>query len=276
MKCPTLLVATANVFGFRLTDYDPAPLLQALYGLARPTDDAVVFCLQEAWNTRKQRTCFEHELPGYMLYDDVLDATFCGFNLMAIRHQGPAPSMTICKLPQHLHPRTALIASCSLADTAAPPLRIAGTHLMGGKYDSEEWFAHCDARTEQLAAIAAYQPTIIMGDFNADSQYDDLREVPYWKERLPLGEKAGLTLKDLRERYLMGGHKLLQQQGYRSLFDRSTMTTTTPFNVVADWIYLNTRLLQPYQVKSIETGIVPAREQGLSDHDFLWARLTLC
>ncbi len=255
-----LLICTANAYSFKQPAADQ--LVKTIAALRQPDDDVIIFGFQET-SASHQAQHFSKHLPQFSLFHD---GSGCSNTIAILAKQHPTVHSTILKLPQQ-HTATP-DRFALLLDLPDWGISIATTHLTGGKYDDQHWMHFTDGRIQQLATILQHQPTVLMGDFNADSHFQEPLAA-YWQKLLK--KAPDKTLDDLRQ-YNTGAHQYLTQQGYATAIDRGALTRTTPYGTVVDWIYVSSQK-HTYAVKA--WGTVPGISQNLSDHDFPWVRLEI-
>ena len=73
-----------------------------------------------------------------------------------------------------------------------------------------------------MTHVQKYQPSIVLGDFNADDRYPNIATSSYWQ--IKLGTKNPQTLQN----FLTGVHTYLADKGYKSVIDRSQMQKNNP------------------------------------------------
>jgi len=255
-KTLNILICTANVFGFQ--SKHASKIFECIKNIRKDTDDCVILGFQEVNHFDKSR--FENNLPEFRICAPWKEKQFCFNTLAFFSKKISNVSWRHVKLPYF--PRTPLRFAV-MAEFGG--LKLANTHLIGGKYDDKHWLRFEDGREKQISAIIDENADIIIGDFNADCQ-TNFPLVKYWEKLL--GNKRNLP-KLLR--YLNGVHQYLSERNYESAVERNKIHSTTAFNNVADWIYLKKSL--KYKIK--EWGEIPAISLEMSDHNFLWVRLEI-
>jgi len=290
-KTITILLCTANVEGFvdvqfgknGITDHksdkfrNTADVLKPLFDLRQETtDDLVLIGLQEVPTTKKnEKKGIMYEINGieeikksfppsggYEVYDHRGAGanwanTLVIYNKLQLKldEKGidlPDPNEELRKknLP------TVGRRYANILYFPAINLRVANTHILGGRFDDARWQLYPNIRTEQIKAILTHNPTIVMGDFNAGNQ--------------PI-----LNSSNSKKKYLYGLHVELAQKGYIPLLTKQEIGPTSWGGGMIDWIYTTKKLTQEKGYTVVNWGVIKAIDQKLSDHNFPWIRIRI-
>lgn len=142
-------------------------------------------------------------------------------------------------------------------------LLIANTHLCGGRHDDQHYATLVDAKAEEMSQLVeALKPDIVVGDFNAESNWFEALST---LNSYPLFEDLGTAEKELFLQYYRSAHLFLQENGYVPAFAEQDVRPTSAFGGVPDWIYVKSGLQDTvFDVKKVEA--IPY----YSDHNALY------
>ncbi len=157
--------------------------------------------------------------------------------------------------------------SAAIIDLYKGKLKIAITHLCGGRYDDKKWNQFTNARDIQINEIINKGVNVIAGDFNA-SDLNKLQKIvnKYWGKYM--NGKSPDNLFDFQKQ----PHISLKSKGFLPLINTDIIKQTTIRSKrVIDWIYVNQNL-KPILEKSY---IIDALVEKLSDHNFVVAEFSI-
>lgn len=274
-KTITILLCTANVQYFK--GVQPTAVLKPLADLRQTTDNLVFIGLQETPTNMIEdikRAFPEYQVEDYRGAGANLANSLVVFNKLKLKIN---PQHIDLPKPQHAGRRYATIVH--LPDIN---FTVANTHILGGRFDDAQWYLYPNIRNEQIKAILTYNPTIVMGDFNADNTPNVIiKSGGYLEKNLKLGigadKDSAQVEKDFRN-YMFGLHTELAQQAYVSLLTEQDIKYTVKRGSsqgIVDWVYAAKKFTQVKGYEVIDRGIIRAIDQGLSDHDFPWIRIRI-
>ncbi len=283
-KTITILLCTANVH--YLGDNAPNKVLEPLVKLRQETDDLVFVGLQEVPTGKLED--IKQAFTSYQVYDDDrkggLANTLVVFNKLKltinpIHIDLPIPPATVV-IPSKNKPVGRRYAT--ILHMPAINLKVANTHILGGRFDDAGWYLFPHIRNEQIKAILTDNPTIIMGDFNADNTPNvKIKQGGYWETIMKLGTGQGKdpvqVEADFRN-YMFGLHAELVQQGYAPLLTEQDVEYTIKRGAsqgIVDWIYGTKEFTQGEGYQVVDKGIIRAIDPKLSDHNFPWIRIRI-
>ena len=266
----TILVCTANVKSFKAPQ--SSQLLKKLAQLRQEGDDVVFLGLQEV--QQKYIGAIKKELTGYEIYDyrkensSQLSNTIAVYNKTGIKIKYDGLLLPCFgKTPE----RWAIVG-----ELVNQKFGVVNTHLFGGKYDDSHWYTFVNSREQQIKSIIdTFKPTIILGDFNADNK-PDKPFTKYWRSKMEniITMYNHLTYGEVEKKlqqYIYGIHGLLEREGYISLLERDNISSTSSFNSVVDWIYID----KDCKYSVVDWGVIEGIKTKLSDHNFPWVRIVV-
>ena len=134
-------------------------------------------------------------------------------------------------------------------------VKIANTHLCGGRFDDEHFKQLKNTKVNEMSEIVRQKPDIVVGDFNGEpgDVVESLNGYNLFSSLTPNEKKVFMV-------YFNSVHAVLQKSGYTPAYSVEEIGPTSTYGGTPDWIYHNTSVDVKYaeQVTALN---------DLSDHN---------
>lgn len=223
--------------------------------------DVDIICLQE-----DIKTTFENNrLSNYLLAQQCIAEQLIG-DIHLLNTIYVSPRLKIIKtetvditVSGNMVPRCASVLTFK---KGLKTIKIANTHLTGGRYDDPNFRNLIDVRTNQIKRLIDQKVNLIIGDFNSEYNKEDainqLNKYPLYKS---LNDKD----KSIFLKYYQGWSDLINKNEYVPVFQTEDVGPTSKFGGNPDWIFYK---LKTY-ILPIDTSLIDILSSApqITDHN---------